>query len=130
MKKYAIIGGGAAGIAAAYQILSSDSEAQVHLFEAKSYYGVRAHTDAYSIKGLAFDMGPVYLQDPENNPWKTIAENLGFTLQEDVDGYEMRVDRGHGFETICTTSDPDVNAVNTDITKDYESNKAYPVVVK
>lgn len=125
-KKFVIVGGGAAGIAAAATLLKTSPDASVTLFEANGYYGGRAHTDSKTIRGLPFDMGAVYLQDPGNNPWTAIAASLNFETVDDNTTYEMRIDRGHGFETISTTGDPHVTKFDQQITSDYKKNKSTP----
>jgi monoamine oxidase len=94
-RKVIIVGGGAAGIAAAYQLLNDDEHISVHLFESRGVYGGRARTDR-SISGFAFDMGAQYLQDPAINPWVKIASDLGFELAKEDSGAYLRVNQGEG----------------------------------
>lgn len=86
-KRIAIVGGGAAGIAAAHTLLDAQGvTVDVHLFEAADGYGGRARTATISddrFTGFNFDMGAQYVQDPEFNPWAYIARMLGHPLQED-----------------------------------------------
>lgn len=128
-KDYIIIGGGSAGIAAAYKILESSRTATVRILEATNGYGGRAKTDTKSIPGLAFDKGCVYIQDPKNplNPWPKIAGQLGFTLVEEKDEeYKLRIDRGDGFETVDSTNFPEINLIVADIETQYEASKEFP----
>ena len=127
-KQYIIIGGGAAGIAAAYKILESSRTAVVHLFEATNIYGGRAKTDKSSIPGLPFDKGCVYIQDPKNpeNPWPKIAGQLGFKTVEEKDSYKMRINTGQGFQTVDTTAIPAINQVVSFLEKEYEASKQLP----
>ncbi|HWU87949.1 MAG TPA: NAD(P)/FAD-dependent oxidoreductase [Kofleriaceae bacterium] len=125
-KEFVIVGGGAAGLAAADTILSASGDNYVQLFEAKGYTGGRAHTDTRSIPGLPFDMGAVYLQDPANNPWTQAAKELGFETIPDDMGAVMRIDRGDGYKDVPPDGDDAVNAVVKEIAADYERNKELP----
>lgn len=127
-KKYIIIGGGAAGIAAAYTILESSKTSFVYLFEASGIYGGRAKTDKYSIAGLNFDMGCVYIQDPGNpeNPWPEIARSLQFETVEDTADYMMRINTGSGFETVNVTAIKEINDIVDEIEQSYNINKTIP----
>src|ERR1700754_5249576 len=86
-KKIAIVGAGAAGIAAAHTLLDAQGIAvDVHVFEARAGYGGRAKTDVIDNEQFgkfSFDMGAQYVQDPEFNPWAYIARLLGYPLQAD-----------------------------------------------
>ena len=126
--KVAIVGGGLAGIAAAYTLLGDPSVTEVHLLEAEGGYGGRASTDTTSIPGFAFDMGAQYIQDPTLNPLTQIAKDLGFeTVQEDAD-YKLRVDDDGTWEDVDTT-DPEVLAVVQGIQTSYTLAKTKPNVV-
>jgi monoamine oxidase len=72
----AVIGGGAAGVAA----LRTLAEARVDalLLEASDRLGGRAHTVA--MHGMALDLGAGWLHSAEHNPWVAIAEANGFTV--------------------------------------------------
>jgi protoporphyrinogen oxidase len=126
--KVAIVGGGLAGIAAAYTLLGDPSVTEVHLLEAEGGYGGRASTDTTSIPGFAFDMGAQYIQDPTLNPLTQIAKDLGFeTVEEDAD-YKLRVDDDGTWEDVDTT-DPEVLAVVQGIQTSYTLAKTKPNVV-
>lgn len=127
-KDYIIIGGGAAGIAAAYKILGSSKTACVQLLEGTNRYGGRAKTDTRSIQGLAFDKGCVYIQDPKNplNPWPKIARDLGFTLIEEDSEYKLRINTGSGFETMNTDDVGAINVLRSSVAADFEANKRSP----
>ena len=112
--KVAIIGGGLAGISAAYALLASNKVTEVHLFEANGGYGGRARTDSTSIPGFAFDMGAQYIQDPDINPLVQIAASLGFDTVEEDATYMLRVDGDEGWVDEPTTTDDvqaEVNAI-------------------
>lgn len=72
----AIIGGGAAGIAAARTL--ADAGKRVLLIEASDRLGGRAHT--VSVAGLPLDLGAGWLHSAQHNPWVAIAEASGFTV--------------------------------------------------
>jgi monoamine oxidase len=109
--KIAIVGGGLSGLAAAYMLLESGPKvSEVRLFEALGRYGGRACTDSTSLPGFAFDMGAQYIQDPDENPLKAIAEEMGFQTVEERAEYLLRVDQGAGWTDLPTTT-PDVQAV-------------------
>lgn len=126
--KIAIIGGGLAGIAAAYTLLADPKVTEVHLLEATGRYGGRARTDTTSIPGFAFDMGAQYIQDPGINPLTQIAEVLGFeTVEEDAE-YLLRVDTGHGW-VDRPVYEPDVQAVVEKIQNSYDIAREKPNVI-
>lgn len=68
-----IVGGGAAGIAAARRLRDAGVEAL--LVEARSRLGGRAWTESGS--GFPVDLGCGWLHSAERNPWRTIAEAQG-----------------------------------------------------
>lgn len=72
----AVVGGGAAGIAAARRL--HDHGSNVLLLEALPRLGGRAHT--VSRKGLALDLGCGWLHSAERNPMVDRAEAAGFTV--------------------------------------------------
>ncbi len=126
--KVAIIGGGLAGIAAAYALLDGDRACKVHLFEANGRYGGRARTDATSIPGFAFDMGAQYIQDPTINPLTSIANELGFeTIEEDAE-YMLRVEEDSQWVDEKTTTPPVQNVVD-EIQASYDKAAKRPNVV-
>lgn len=126
--KVAIIGGGLAGISAAYTLLANPKITQVYLLEAGAGYGGRARTDSTSIPGFAFDMGAQYLQDPEINPLVGIAEQLNFTTVEEDATYMLRVDGDDGWTNEPTTT-PDVQAVVDGIQSSYDVAETYDNMV-
>ena len=72
----AVIGGGAAGVAAARRLGSAP--VSVLLLEARARLGGRAHTvpaGAYPV-----DLGAGWLHSADANAWRPIAEELGFTI--------------------------------------------------
>jgi monoamine oxidase len=76
----AVVGAGAAGLAAARQLRQAGRSFVV--LEARNRTGGRAYTD--TSLGLPFDAGAQYIHWAERNPWKRIADDLGFPLQEDT----------------------------------------------
>jgi len=75
----AIIGGGAAGIAAGRQL--RDAGVDCLLIEARARLGGRAWTitDAF---GYALDLGCGWLHSADRNPWSAIAEAQGRTIDK------------------------------------------------
>ena len=89
----AVIGAGAAGLAAAKHLRGLGRS--VVVVEARSRIGGRAHTD--TTLGVPFDAGAQYIHWAERNPWKRIADELGVPLQEDASGApppRLRADLG------------------------------------
>ena len=72
----AVIGGGAAGIAAARTL--ADAGKSVLLLEASDRLGGRAHT--VTVAGMPLDLGAGWLHSAQHNPWVAIAETNGFTV--------------------------------------------------
>lgn len=72
----AIVGAGAAGIAAGRHLAASGLN--VLLIEATDRIGGRAHT-VFS-DGLHFDLGCGWLHSADRNPWAALAPELGFHL--------------------------------------------------
>ncbi|KAA2241079.1 flavin monoamine oxidase family protein [Salinarimonas soli] len=75
----AVIGAGAAGIAAAQELTRSGRSVMV--LEARDRVGGRAHTD--TSLGIPFDAGALYIHWGERNPWRKIAEELKVPLEPD-----------------------------------------------
>ncbi|SAI74733.1 protoporphyrinogen oxidase [Bordetella ansorpii] len=126
--KVAIVGGGVAGIAAAYTLLQDERVSAVHLLEATGRYGGRACTDTTSIPGFAFDKGAQYIQDPTRNPLTGIAERLGFeTVEEDAD-YRLRVETEDGWQTL-PTGEPAVQEVVDGIQLSFDANSRQPNLI-
>jgi monoamine oxidase len=123
--KVAIIGGGLAGISAAYTLLASRNVTEVHLFESSGGFGGRARTDSTSIPGFAFDMGAQYIQDPDINPLVQIAKDLKFTAVAEDASYMLRVDTDDGWIDEPTTT-PDVQAVVDAIQASYNKAETQP----
>ncbi len=72
-----IIGGGAAGIAAARRLATKDIPTL--LLEASQRIGGRAHT--VNVAGHALDLGCGWLHSADRNPWVGIAEASGFAVE-------------------------------------------------
>lgn len=73
---FAVIGGGAAGVAAARTL--ADAGREVLIVEASDRLGGRAHT--VHIAGLPIDLGAGWLHSAPKNPWVAIAEASGFSV--------------------------------------------------
>jgi monoamine oxidase len=72
----AIVGAGAAGVGAARRIATSGRS--VVVLEAATHVGGRALT--INVAGMALDLGCGWLHSGERNPWTTIADASGFTV--------------------------------------------------
>ena len=75
----AVVGAGAAGLAAAKELRRAGKSFVV--LEARARIGGRAYTDA--TLGAPFDAGAQYIHWAERNPWKGIADELQVPLEED-----------------------------------------------
>ena len=74
----AVIGGGAAGVAAARRL--HDAGIECLIVEARDRLGGRAWTIDH--KGAALDLGCGWLHSAEHNPWVKIAETQGHTIDK------------------------------------------------
>ena len=81
--KFVVIGGGAAGIAAARRLL--DSGADVLLLEASGRIGGRAHS--VRVGREALDLGCSWLHSADRNPWTRIALAEGFQIERTPAGW-------------------------------------------
>jgi monoamine oxidase len=72
----AVIGGGAAGVAAARTL--ADAGREVLILEAGDRLGGRAHT--VHVASVPFDLGAGWLHSAPKNPWVAIAEAHGFAV--------------------------------------------------
>jgi monoamine oxidase len=73
----AIVGAGAAGVAAARRLIASGLSVQV--LEASARVGGRAWT--LEVAGMALDLGCGWLHSADRNAWTRIAEAAGFAIQ-------------------------------------------------
>jgi len=73
---FVVIGGGAAGIAAARRL--HEARADVLLVEASSRIGGRAHS--IRVRGEVLDLGCAWLHSADRNPWTRIALAEGFQI--------------------------------------------------
>ena len=82
-----VIGGGAAGIAAARAL--HDAGKDVLLVEAGDRLGGRAHTVALDFDGRRYpvDFGCGWLHSATRNPWTGIGERAGFTIERSSPGW-------------------------------------------
>ncbi|WP_404338420.1 flavin monoamine oxidase family protein [Sphingomonas sp. MMS12-HWE2-04] len=76
----AVIGGGAAGVAALRTL--ADAGVDAVLLEAKDRLGGRAHTVHHA--GMPLDLGAGWLHSAPNNPWVAIAEARGFAIDRSL----------------------------------------------
>lgn len=77
----AIIGAGAAGVAAARRLQSRRPDLSLALMEASGRIGGRARTDhPAEFDGLAIDLGCGWLHGARSNAWTAIAEEIGLTV--------------------------------------------------
>jgi monoamine oxidase len=81
----AVIGGGAAGIAAARRL--RDAQIKSLLIEARPRLGGRAWT-AIDPSGAALDLGCGWLHSAERNPWAAVAKAQGRTVDESKPPWE------------------------------------------
>jgi monoamine oxidase len=75
----AIIGGGAAGIAAGRRLRQANIDCLV--IEARARLGGRAWT-VRDASGYALDLGCGWLHSADRNPWVKLAESKGFTIDK------------------------------------------------
>lgn len=85
----AVIGAGAAGIAAARRLLACGC--RLIVLEARERVGGRAHTVAPT--GLPLDRGAEWLHSADRNPLSAIAEGLGMRLYRRRPGWTSRLRR-------------------------------------
>ena len=76
MRDAVVIGGGAAGIAAARRLRNAGRN--VLLIEARDRLGGRAHTEI--VRGMPLDLGCGWLHSAERNPMVDLAEAAGLTI--------------------------------------------------
>lgn len=75
----AVIGAGAAGLAAARRLLAS-GRLSVLVIEAGPRLGGRAHTVPAPDSGVPIDLGCAWLHAGKTNAWTAIAPTIGFTV--------------------------------------------------
>jgi len=86
----AIVGAGAAGLAAARRLRERGVEAL--LLEARARIGGRAHT-VVTASGDPVDLGCGWLHSADRNPWVGIARRFGFAIDETQPGWGERLVR-------------------------------------
>ena len=74
----AIVGAGAAGLAAARRLSECRPDLRIRVLEAQDRTGGRAHTIVPDAIGAPLDLGCGWLHGAEQNPWLAIAEAFGF----------------------------------------------------
>lgn len=75
----AVIGAGAAGLAAGLQL--QDSGRNFIVLEARGRIGGRAYTDSETLPGIPFDCGAHWLHAAAQNPFTRIADRLGIRYE-------------------------------------------------
>lgn len=83
----AVVGGGAAGIAAAHTLRTAGISCMI--LEARRRLGGRAHT-VTTDGGLPLDLGCGWLHSADENPWTEIAGQLGFTIDRSAPPWMRR----------------------------------------
>lgn len=91
----AIVGAGAAGIAAARRLVAAGR--RVVVLEAAERIGGRLHTETTSF-GVPFDRGAHWLHMPDINPAAKLAAANGFDLYPAPPGQKMRIGRRNARE--------------------------------
>jgi monoamine oxidase len=84
----AIVGGGAAGIAAACRLLAIGRS--VLLIEALPRIGGRAHT--VELEGMRLDLGCGWLHSAERNPFMRMAEMFGLRIDRSEGAWDRQLD--------------------------------------
>lgn len=84
MARTVVIGGGAAGIAAAQRL--HDAGEEVLLVEASNRLGGRARSA--TLAGFTVDLGCGWLHSARRNPWTAIAEHAGYTVDRSSPGWD------------------------------------------
>ncbi len=85
-----VVGAGAAGLAATRTLV--ERGLKVIALEARGRIGGRAWTDTETF-GVPFDRGCAWLHSGDINPWRDIAQRLGFTVVEQKQVWRSRVGR-------------------------------------
>jgi monoamine oxidase len=85
-----VVGAGAAGLAATRTLV--DRGLSVVCLEARDRIGGRAWTDVASF-GVPVDRGCAWLHSADINPWRRIAADLGFAVEERNPQWQSRVGR-------------------------------------
>lgn len=91
----AIIGAGAAGIAAARRIKAAGKRALI--FEAADYVGGRCLTDT-RLWGVPVDLGAHWIHMPEINPVAKLAQSAGVSVYPAPPGQRLRIGRRYARE--------------------------------
>ncbi len=76
----AVVGAGAAGLAAARHVMAARPDLSVLVLEAGARLGGRAHTLGPEALGAPVDLGCGWLHGARDNAWTGIAGELGFAL--------------------------------------------------
>ena len=84
----AIVGAGAAGLAAGRHIRSLRPDMTIQLFEAGARIGGRALTVAAGPHGTPVDLGCGWLHGGRDNAWSVIAARTGFTIDRALSSWD------------------------------------------
>jgi monoamine oxidase len=95
--EFAVIGAGAAGLAAGLAL--QEARRNFIVLEARGRVGGRAFTDSTSFPGIAFDQGAHWLHAASQNPFTKIADALGFRYSTDIDWSHRALFMGNGKRT-------------------------------
>ena len=99
----AIIGAGAAGLAAGHRLVERRSTLTIALLEAADRVGGRARTIKDDCIEAPLDLGCGWLHGAETNPWTAIAERLGLTIDRTPPPWDVQY-RDLGFSPADQSS--------------------------
>ncbi|MGH1570657.1 FAD-dependent oxidoreductase [Methylobacterium sp. P31] len=103
----AIVGAGAAGLAAGRRLSERRPDLRIQVLEAQDRAGGRAHTIVPSAIGAPLDLGCGWLHGAERNPWLAIAEALGFHVDRTPAPWDVQYrDLGFPRRTSLPTRPP------------------------
>lgn len=91
----AVVGAGAAGIAAARKLVAAGKS--VRVFEAANYVGGRCLTDM-NIFGMPYDLGAHWLHMPDVNPLARLAPRTGLEVYPAPPGQKLRIGKRYARE--------------------------------
>ena len=86
----AVVGAGAAGLAAAKRLLKRQPGLKVVVLEAAARPGGRALTIDVPAVGVSIDLGCGWLHGARSNPWTHIAQTLGFTIDRTPPPWDLQ----------------------------------------
>lgn len=113
-----IVGAGAAGIAAGVRL--SAAEVPFVMVEAQDRVGGRAWTDEATFAGVPFDRGCHWLHEAASNPYRAIADDLGFGYDETF-SFDTRDYFLGGRRASATVADEIIAALENAYARIYEA---------